>query len=150
MKSPNILTEDSGFTLIEAMITIGIFLVLVHIGLFMSMDSIQKTSLLHDRDLLVSLLWQAREEALADVGESPHGIYITPDTFVLFSGIAYNPHDPTLIKIPHSTSLSFSGDSTIIFEPLSGNILSSETKTRISHDKDSTEITVNMLGRIDW
>ncbi len=151
MKSLNNSTvANSAFTLIEMLVVVGLFLSLVTISIVASVSHIQKTSLTNDRDLLLSLLWHARSRALANVEESPHGVHVTSDSFISFLGASYDASAIDMSTTPHSPNLYVSGNTTIIFEPLTGAITSGETITTLRRGTETILLTVNAHGRIDW
>ncbi len=150
MKSQNIYNVDnSGFTLIETLIALALGATLIGSGFFITLNTLKKTSLTHERDLLVSLLLKARAEALANNDESPHGLHITPLSFILFDGATYASTDPTNRIFPRQSAALLSGDDTVVFLPLHGNTNSEKTIT-LMHESNTASIVINTYGRIEW
>lgn len=151
MKSPSISTADrTGFTLIEVLFVIGFFLTIATWGTLASVKHLQQATLLSDRDTLVTLLWDARVLALANLSEVPHGVHITDTAFISFSGDVFDPRETPENIVSHEHSLSVTGARTIIFEPITGNAQEGSSTTTISKDHEEASIEVNALGRIAW
>jgi len=150
MKSQNTCNVDKGgFTLIETLVALALGATLLGSGFFITLSTMKKTSLIHERDLIVSLLLKARAEALANTDESPHGLHITPLTFVLFDGATYVATDPTNRVFPRQSVALLAGDDTVVFLPLHGNTNSEKTIT-LTHESNTARIVINTYGRIEW
>jgi len=83
--------KNSGLTMIEIMVVIGLFAVLISLGLLMSMDVWRGASVQSEQDVLLSLLYKARSRAVANINEHDHGLYIDEDNmkYVIFEGSSY-------------------------------------------------------------
>jgi len=151
MKSPNIsIAGRAGFTLIEVLFVIGFFLTIATWGTLASVKHLQQATLLSDRDTLITLLWDARARALANLSEVSHGVHITDTAFVSFSGDVFDPRETPESMVPYGGTLSIRGARTIIFEPVTGNAQGGNSTTTLSRDHEEASIEVNALGRIAW
>lgn len=115
-----------GFTFIELMIAMGIFITLMMIGSFGFIPLKQKVSLTTTIHSLVTDLRQQQLKAMA--GETGQGVYFDPDqkNYVLFEGTTYQSENLTNFRIPLGdqvivSTIDFTGRQ-IIFESVSGEI----------------------------
>jgi prepilin-type N-terminal cleavage/methylation domain-containing protein len=150
-------TSNRGFTLVEILIVMTLMGSIFAFGMVMSISSLARGSVIEERDLFVSLLLSgARSHAMANVGETSHGIYIDNENheYVLFEGSTYNPAAPANEKTPFTNdSLSIensSGDDTIVFEALSGNVTEGAGTITISGNDIVQELTISEVGQINW
>ena len=164
-KTPNL---NSGFTLVEIIVVIGILAIIASMGLYFSIDNYKGSSYRDELDLLVSSIEHSRAEAINNIcygtsctdGES-HGVHFYPksdpnhDRFVIFQGTSFIDGDELndVIKFDNKTvyvDVSFPVD--IIFDRLSGSLISgSITSMTLKDDMGhSTAIEINSEGRIDW
>lgn len=145
-----------GFTLIETLMVMGVFLMVSGFGLYVSMESYRGSLYHSDRDLVVMLLERARAQAINNLcygsdcedGKS-HGVHIQSDKYILFQGDAYDAGDPlnASFDADNNTQHSFTGD--IIFSQLSGTTSAPATIT-LSGEGRTSEITVSPVGQITW
>ncbi|MBI4119667.1 MAG: prepilin-type N-terminal cleavage/methylation domain-containing protein [Parcubacteria group bacterium] len=139
-----------GFTLIEIVITVGIFLIVMGIGLFVGLDFYRGSALTAERDTVVSILRSARSDAFNNLHELPHGIFIDADRYILFSGASYASRDPQFDEVIFkSPAVDASGTQEIVFQQLSATTGASGTII-LSYDTRSVTIEVNGEGRINW
>ncbi len=138
-----------GFTLIEILIVLGLLIFITSLGLFISLDTITRSSVYEERDFLVSLLWDTRAQALANVHEKPHGIFITDTEYILFEGAAYDASAAGNVHLSHHSGTTLGGDTTIIFAQLTGSLAGDRTIT-LAQDTITAHIDINAMGRIEW
>jgi prepilin-type N-terminal cleavage/methylation domain-containing protein len=146
-----------GFSFIELIIVIALMSGVMAFSVVLGIDSIERSSVVEERDLFVSLLLTgARAQAMANVGETAHGIHI--DTinheYILFNGTTYvagasgnrvTPFSNTNLSITHS-----SGNTDIVFEALSGNVSTGAGTITLRGANAIQEIEINESGRINW
>lgn len=149
--------QQKGFTYIELLMVIGLIGIILSFGIVMNIDSVARTSVLQERDLVVSLLLaSARARALANIDNVSHGIHIdnTNHRYVLFEGNNYvegavsnrvTPFTSEHITVTHSN-----GATDILFERLSSNVLVGAGSLIISGNGKEQRITITDVGQIDW
>lgn len=117
--------------------------------LVFAFSSVSRSSLLQERDFLVSMLHAQRGAALSNIEEAAHGLHIDATSYVLFKGITYNAADPSNRSVPHGT-LTFSGPTDVVFAQLSGNVVAGAGTISLSSNGQTQTIDINSYGRIDW
>ena len=117
-------------------------------GLLMGFNSISRGSVAQERDLFLTSLLGARARALANVNESPHGVHIEDDSFVLFEGNSYPGANHRILD--RNDAISITPDDDIIFEQLSGNVVVGVGTIVLSDGAQSATIDINGVGRIEW
>ncbi len=153
MKSRKISHDNSrGFTLIEILVVIGLFILIFSLSAFVGFDSIARSTVAGERDSLTSLLASARAHAISNVNEKKHGVHIDEDEpdFVLFEGDSYSAGDPNNRPVARTSAVSVSGPGDIIFEQLSGDVITGVGTTTLSDGSKTAEININSVGRIEW
>jgi len=145
-----------GFTYIELLVVVALFGIILSFGMAMNLGSISRTSMLQERDLFVSLLLTgARAQALANIDEKPHGIYIDNDAheYILFEGTDYT-EGAAINRVTSFTSdtltITNTGGNTILFEQLSGDVSEGVGTITISGNGATQYITINAVGQINW
>ena len=148
--------SHKGFTLLEILIVLGLMSMIALFGVAMSYSSISRSSVLQERDLFVSLLLSgARAQALANIHEVSHGIRIdnTLHQYILFEGDAYDDfpasHRSTAYTNENIT-ITNTGGNDIVFEQLSGNVLSGAGTITVSDNHATQKIFINEVGQINW
>lgn len=146
-----------GFTLVEMLIVIGLISMLGSVVLFIDLSSYRGDAFRAERTTLVTLLEQARADALNNVGEEEHGVAIFPSdepgSYVLFDGPSYVAGSSTNRTFPTSYEVALDAGSptTIVFEQLSGDVLSPGVITLRDPNRNiTTDITINHEGTIIW
>jgi prepilin-type N-terminal cleavage/methylation domain-containing protein len=160
MASPKISTANKGFTLIEILIVIGLIAMVGSAVLFMDINSYRGDAFRAERSSIVTLLQQARIDALNNVNEKPHGLALhpldAPDSYVLFEGTDYETSDPAS-RVPYKENYAVTfgpGSPTqVVFEQLSGSAhyAGSGLLTLIDPNRNFTyDIALNTEGGINW
>lgn len=149
--------QQKGFTYIELLMVIGLIGIVLSFGIVMNIDSVTRTSVLQERDLVVSLLLaSARAHALANIDNVSHGIHIdnTNHRYVLFEGNNYVEgavsNRATPFTNEHITVTHSSGATDILFERLSGNVSAGAGTLIITGNGMEQQITLTSVGQIDW
>ena len=143
------LQSKRGFTLVEIVVVMGLFAVLAGFGLFLSIDFYRSYAFRAERDMLISVLQKARSQALNNIRESPHGVRVEEDSYILFQGGSYDPTDPANQAIAAAPSISHTGLSEVVFTQLSGGANASGT-IDITDGLRTVSISINNAGRISW
>ncbi len=153
MKLLNTSRSKRGFTLIEVLIVLGIFILLAVSGLFMTLDAYRRYTFRSERDTIVSLLERARSEAMSNTDQTPHGFCFSnlDNEYILFEGI--NCEDVNIKKeiTPALSDITLSGlpDTGVTFSPLSGQTNWSGEIT-LTQGPNQTVININSEGLIEW
>jgi prepilin-type N-terminal cleavage/methylation domain-containing protein len=138
MKSPK-RSSAKGFTLLEVIIVIAIVALIAGMGLVIGYDTLSRSNVHEERDLVATLLASMRAKALANIDESGHILKIEADEY-LVDGKA----------IARDTSVALSGDSEVVFEQLSGNAPACPCTITLTQDSKTQTISINEVGRIEW
>jgi prepilin-type N-terminal cleavage/methylation domain-containing protein len=150
MRSLNIYNQGKrGFSLIEMLVVLGLVALVAGASVSIAFNSVGRSSVLQERDYLVSLLHAQRGAALSNIDESPHGLHIASSTYVLFKGSSYNASDPANRSVSHGT-LAFTGTTDIIFAQLSGDVLTGQGTLTLAGSGQTQSIDINAYGQIDW
>lgn len=135
----------AGFTLIEVLVTLGIFIFIISFALGVGLDTFARTSINDERDTAIYLLSKVRARSLNNINEAAHGFRIDGDDFVIFEvGGAEE-------AVPYNDNFTISGDndSEVVFAQLTGGTGETETFT-ITGTGGSKTVTVNQEGAIVW
>jgi len=148
--------QNKGFSLIEIMVTIGLFAILVSMGLILSMDVWRGTSIQNEQDIVIALLYKARSRALANINESAHGFYIDADNedgpkYWVFEGETFDEDNAQDFEMSEAVEFSFD-------ESCDGNqVVFSAREARtvdcvftMTGQGKTREFTVNNEGGITW
>lgn len=139
-----------GFTLIEIIIVIAIFVSIVGVGAFVGIDFYQGSSLESERADLVTVLRKARSRALSNINETAHGVYLGGGQYMIFQGSSYaarNSQFDQIVKKPSGVSLS--GLNEAVFYPLRGDTSASGTIILTNAAGKTESIEINYEGRIN-
>lgn len=140
----------SGFTLFETVIVMGIFLIIFSFGLFIGFDYYRGYLLAAERDTVVATLRKARSQALNNVLQAAHGLYIATTSYVIFTGNSFATrnavYDEAINRLP---GVSASGTTEVVFWPLAATSTASGT-IALSDGVRQVGIQVNYEGRINW
>ena len=161
-------TKNSGFTLIEVLVVIGLVTVISGMAVVVNMDSFRGDNFRAVRDTFVSSLQHARALSINNVCYStplipctegkPHGVHINKypsgsiSDFVLFQGTTYSSTDILNSKVEVgekiSKAITYSGLSDIDFEQLTGNTTAGTVT--LTDGVKSSVITIGSDGQISW
>jgi len=62
--------SGAGFSLIETLVVVGLFGMLIALGLLLSMDAWRGTSFQSEQDIVISLLYKARSRAISNINRA--------------------------------------------------------------------------------
>lgn len=151
MKSLIVLkNKNSGFTLIEILLVIGLLSVVIATGAFADINFYNQEIRISEQAILISILQKARNESMNNIHNSPHGIHIQNNTYVLFYSMPYDENETSNQTIQRNPNITITGLEEIIFEQLSGN--TQNTGTIAMKDEVGVEklIFISSNGLIDW
>ena len=140
---------NTGFSLIEIIVSLACVSVLLGAGIVVSIETLTRTTLAQERDLLVSLLSLQRAQALSNRHGAPYGINVTSNTIEMFEGSVVSK-SPTTSSVPRNGHIHVTGDTQMQFAPQSGDSLAGIRTLILSQNSSAATITVNERGRIDW
>ena len=142
-------STNSGFTLFEIVISLGILATLAVITIPYTIHLYQGYQIDTERTLVVALLREARTMSLAGNGSADHGLHVYGSDYTLFEGPTYAGRDQSKDEtFPRETAITITGPSEIIFKYLSARTAS--TSFTLDNGTKQTNIYVNKEGRIDW
>jgi len=141
--------SGKGFTAIELLITISIIAVVALFTIGNGVDTNARADLASDYTTLLQLLTHARNEAMNNVNQAPHGVHINASSFTLFEGATYVAGAPGNQMTARNTSVAVSGPTDIVFEQLSGRATPASGSIVLSKAAYTRSITVNVEGRLD-
>lgn len=146
--------NKTGFTLIEMMIVLGIFMVLGS-GIFVYLLSWQQESKLDDvaSELIINLQ-RCQAKAQASLGNSECGLYFSGNFYYLFKGASFATRDPSddeIFTVPEIITISTNFSNSIYFSKYSGNpsVAGGLITLNNVNNEDSAAISINSLGLIE-
>ena len=149
--------------MIEILVVVALFAALTSLGVIIAFDSIVRSTVHNERDIVVLALAGARARALANVNEKSHGVQITSDSVIVFEGD--DPaSDPNKVTTGRSSSIVVSPEpAVVIFSQLTGNATTDgSTKCdpensplfpcsiTLSDGSKNAVIDINTYGRVEW
>lgn len=161
--------KESGFTLIEIIVSIAILLVIAGLGLFISIDFYKSYSFRSEEDTIVSILQKARSQSVNNIDQTRHGVHFSsPLKYTIFECksalpqcISYADADTSKdIEISPSYGISVSSPVLpfdVVFDQLSdclssasNNCSASPVSIVINDGSRTYTIDINNEGRISW
>ncbi|MEK7105808.1 MAG: prepilin-type N-terminal cleavage/methylation domain-containing protein [Patescibacteria group bacterium] len=139
--------SSKGFTMIEIIIVIAIFIFVVGFGMLTDFNVFTGDTFHAEEAKIVSLLGRARSRAMANVYDSNFGVcYISPN-YVMFQGSTCVAGDaiPANVNISENPSTIFP---TFVFNRLTGTTVGGTI--HITDGVKSTDIIINNEGTISW
>lgn len=143
--------QQSGFTLIEILVVLGIFIFIASFALVVSMDSYHGYNFRTEQDLLLGVLQKARSQAVANVNQKPHGVFLDASStqYTLFQGTDYSHRDTSFdLVFKGNSGYSLSGTTSTVFTQLSGTTTPA-TVTLDDHTHPIFNICINSEGQIN-
>ena len=146
--------NSAGFTLIEILVLTAIITTFAGMGLFFTLDAYRGSLFRSEVSIIVNLLQKARNQAMNNVGQTPHGVKFESDEYILFHRDSYLPipSDPTdEVILANPSVVSVTGLSGVVFDQLTGSVGTAMTGViTITYGHREVEIDINNEGRIDW
>lgn len=154
MRLLSIFSQNRGFTAIEVAIAVGIFSLVIALGLFMSMETYRGTMARSERDEIVSLLSKARSRSMNNISQTRWGFCFddTAKQYVLFRDTFGTSNESIPVgggavatSTPTGVSCSEGG---VLFSQLSAT--TSDIVVHVYEQGRYADIAINHEGRIDW
>lgn len=143
--------KRTGFTLIEVSLAIAIIMIVGGAGLFVGFDQYRGYSLLAERDNLAAMLQRARNQAMTNINEAPHGLSVQSQNFVVFQGASYAARNTAYDEIfPRYALVSTSGINEVVFRQLRGDVAAGTGDINLTNGLKTLTVSVNGEGRINW
>jgi prepilin-type N-terminal cleavage/methylation domain-containing protein len=145
-----------GFSLIELILVMALIGIIASFSVVMTLGSLSKSAVTEERDLFVTLLLRStRTASLANIDNVAHGVFIDNNNhqYILFNGTTFNSDDTKNRIIPYSNNtitFHLNGRNPIVFEQLSGNVISGSSSIAIVNGNVTTTLTIRENGQIDW
>lgn len=142
------------FTLLEAILSISLLLILTTIIVSSYAYFSKNSQLLGESEYLEALLREAQVRSSRGVEDKVWGIHLESDKYVLFLGETYNPSDPKnqIHFLPSGLSLNWvisPSTNSIIFEKLNGVPRASGDVTIENSLGQTKTISINEAGKIE-
>ncbi|TSC70185.1 MAG: hypothetical protein CEO12_500 [Parcubacteria group bacterium Gr01-1014_46] len=147
--------NNKGLSLIEIIIVIGILSLIISLGLVVDLSFLKNDILKTESSTIVSNLEKARNLAMNNMFESPHGFCYRKPNYIIFrdgpgtrcvEGASTNQIVPANINISQNPNTTF--PNVIIFSQLAGTTTPASIK--LSDGIKSLDINVNSEGTIEW
>lgn len=153
---------ERGFTFVELVIIIGIFLTLLGIALIGTSQLPTRASL---SSLVVSLETDIKSQQLkamvrdrqSAAQTTSYGIYFSSSSYTLFQGDSYNPASTSNITVPLDSSITFSAinlpSNTVVFSIGNGEVSNFDQARntftmRNNNTNEQKTLTINRRGTI--
>lgn len=147
--------HKKGLTLIEILLVIGIFTLIISLGLITDLGFLKSDILQTEKSIVVSLLERARNRSMSNSFQSPHGFCFIPPNYVIFrdgpgtrctAGVSTNEIIPANTNVAEDAGTTF--PAFVIFSQLSGT--STPAVIHLTDGIKTEDITINYEGRINW
>jgi len=138
----------SGFSVIEVSVVIGLFGMLIALGLLLSMDVWRGSSFQSEQDVVLSLLYKARSRAISNINEHNHGLRIEEDEYILFEVDDDGTTHINEVPFNMGGDFDFPDDTEIVFTARTGET-DGHTLTMEGQGKSRT-FDINEEGGITW
>ncbi len=147
-----IFSHAKGFTLLELLIVIALIAVISTLGLLVGMDFYRTYAFSYERQVVVSALEKARNQALSNINQARHGVYFAGGNYVIFQGLTYASRNMAFDQvISASPALSHSGMQEVVFSQLSGDAVVTGSPLQLSDGlTHNVTISINSEGQINW
>ncbi len=151
MKYHSTSDRNNAFTLIEILLSMGIMLILLGLTMPFTIHFYRRYQIVTERNLLLSLLRQARTLSFAGAGSADHGVRIASAsyTYTLFEGSSYAGRNQSKDQtFDMASNVAFTGPPDAIFKYLSARTAS--VSFTFDNGALKEKIYVNKEARIDW
>ena len=134
----------NGFTLIEIIIVIAIVGIIASFGLFISMDFYRGYAFLSEQKIAVSVLQKARNQAMSNINQLPHGVHFESNKYVIYGCLNFvGCSDTQDIQLQPTMFIKPPPPADILFTQLSAD--STATSFILSNGSKEATITVSNI-----
>jgi prepilin-type N-terminal cleavage/methylation domain-containing protein len=158
----SIRNKNSGFSLIEILIVLGIFAFVAALTLFVSLDVYRGDSFHAEEDRLFTSLEKARSQAISNMcfgpgctDGKPHGVHFATTQYTIFQGASWATRDTALDEVVpiQSKTITVTGFTDVLFIQLVGTATfnpagSNTLLLKDTAGKDVSTIYVTSEGRL--
>ncbi len=137
---------QSGFSLVETMLTIGVVVLIAGAMLGVSRSIHARHALRDAQEQVVRTLEDARQRAMTGFGSSNHGVFMESAQMTTFEGTAYSG-DGAEQPLPGGVSSNLAGTA-IIFSRLSGKPNAASTVTLSNGAGETKTVDISADGLI--
>lgn len=150
-------SDKNGFTLIETLTVISLFLIIAGFGITLSHSDFIRTNVQEEQSSIATLLTHARSQSMHNQcfgthcsQGKPHGIYVGTHSYTLFQGSTYAQRDGEFDEITtHKSPITVTGLQEIVFDQLSGNTITVGEIQLHTEQGNVYRISVNAEGMIN-
>ena len=142
-------SSRTGFTVMEFMISIAIIIIISGGSVIYGAQAYRSELMAGERSTALGVLRRARSLAMSGRDGMSHGVKVTSQGYVVFSGSSYATNSPiTRETYPRNGGIIATGTDEFVFALGTGR---SATGTLIlSSSNASSSIVVESIGRITW
>ena len=153
--------SQTGFTLLEVLVVMGIMTMLGGFALIVSMDVYRSFSFRTERDMLISVLQKARSQSMSNMclgpgctDGRPHGVHVSTGQYVVFQGATYATRDVSVDEVIAAENgaarIAPSSLTDVVFTQLSGAAAPVGTIGLLDDAGHISTTTINSEGQITW
>jgi prepilin-type N-terminal cleavage/methylation domain-containing protein len=152
-------TDNKGFTLIELMVVISIFVLLIGSGSLVFGDMIARNSLRYYGYRIVQDLREMRSNAVAQKQDDSWGVYFNPaaqpNSYILFKGSNFASRDSAfdieqiLPKVLHLSRVNLNSFKEVTFSSSKG-MPNHPGYLILNSDKGEYTISINSFGLVEY
>ncbi|MBL8029900.1 MAG: hypothetical protein JNN11_01495 [Candidatus Doudnabacteria bacterium] len=141
--------QNFGFSLLEVLVSMGVFFSIMTLGLLFGFDFYKTYIFYSERDVLISVLQEARSKSMANINQVPYGVRLEESEYILFQGNYNNIFTESDYVYHLYPGMVLSGDIEVKFNQLSGRTDGGKIFS-LSDGHRSAAIYINQEGLIDW
>jgi prepilin-type N-terminal cleavage/methylation domain-containing protein len=139
---------QSGFTLVELLLVMGIFVVIMGFTAPVALDFLTRTDLSTSRDQAKSAIRRAFQRARSSEGDSAWGVRVQPSKITIYKGNNFATRDQAYDEVSSiSPTINFSGITDISFQKMSGTP-STTGNLSLSSSAGTRTLSINSEGRV--